>query len=232
MSSIAAIDNMPAEPEEVLAAEQEGVKFHFLTNPTKIIGKAGKVTGVECIKQELKDFDASGRRAPQAIKGSEFVMNFDMVIGAIGQHPDTATLKLNTAKIDKNEKVLANKRTLATDEPGIFVAGDAFTGPATVIEAIAAGQRAASSINAYIQGKEMPIIPVRPAFKTIRISDTPPTVEETNVKPRILMSEIPISDRKTTFEEAALSYSVKEAMAEARRCLRCDIKVEGDDDED
>ena len=102
-------DNMPAEPEEVIAAEQEGVKFHFLTNPTRILGKNGKVSGIECIKQELKDFDASGRRAPQAIQGSEFSMEFDMIIGAIGQHPDTATLKIGNVKLNKNETVVANQ---------------------------------------------------------------------------------------------------------------------------
>jgi NADH-quinone oxidoreductase subunit F len=225
-------DNMPAEPEEVIAAEQEGVVFHFLTNPTQILGKDGKVCGIECIKQELKDYDTSGRRAPQAIPGSEFTMEFDMVIGAIGQHPDTASLKMGEVKLNKNETVIANKRTLATDNPGIFVAGDAFTGPATVIEAIAAGQRAASSINAYILGKEMPLIPARPAYKPIRYSDVPPTEEETSLKARVSYTEIPLADRKTSFQEAAVGYTVKEAVEEACRCLRCDIKMEGDDDED
>jgi NADH-quinone oxidoreductase subunit F len=225
-------DNMPAEQEEVIAAEQEGVKFHFLTNPTKIIGKNGRVSGIECVKQELKDFDASGRRAPEAIKGSEFTLEFDMIIGAIGQHPDMAALKVGNIKLNKNETVVANKRTLATDVPGIFVAGDAFTGPATVIEAIAAGQRAASSINAYILGKEMPLIPARPSFKAIRYSDVPPTTQETNLKPRIPYLEIPLADRKTSFAEAALGYTSREAVAEAHRCLRCDIKMEGEDDEE
>jgi NADH-quinone oxidoreductase subunit F len=225
-------DNMPAEQEEVIAAEQEGVKFRFLTNPTRILGKNGKVSGIECIKQELKDFDASGRRAPQAIQGSEFTMEFDMIIGAIGQHPDMATLKVGNFKLNRNETVVANKRTLATGVPGVFVAGDAFTGPATVIEAIAAGQRAASSINAFIQGKEMPLIPARPGFKAIRYSDVPPTTEETNIKPRLAYTELPLADRKTTFAEATLGYSAKEAVEEAHRCLRCDIKIEGEDDED
>ncbi len=224
--------SMPAEPEEVLAAEQEGVIFHFLTNPIRILGKNGRVRSVECIKQELKDFDASGRRSPAPIKGAEFTMDFDMVILAIGQHPDMATLKVGDLKLNNNETVIANKRTLATNVPGIFVAGEAFTGSATAIEAIASGQRAASSINAYILGKEMPLIPARPPFKPIRYSDVPPTTEQTNVKPRLSYTEIPLADRKTSFAEAAIGYTAKEAVEEASRCLRCDIKIEGEDDEE
>jgi NADH-quinone oxidoreductase subunit F len=224
--------NMPAEPEEVLAAEQEGVKFHFLTNPIRILGKDGKVCGLEVDKQALKDFDASGRRSPHHIEGSEFTMDFDMVIRAIGQHPDIASLKVGNLKLNKNETVVANKRTLTTEVPGIFVAGEAFTGSATAIEAIASGQRAASSINAWILGKEIPLIPARPVYKPIRYSETPPTPEETDVKARLAYSEIPLADRKTSFAEAAIGYTAKEAVEEASRCLRCDIKVEGDDDED
>jgi NADH-quinone oxidoreductase subunit F len=224
--------NMPAEPEEVVAAEQEGVKFHFLTNPIKILNKDGRVCGIECNKQALKDFDATGRRKPEPIEGSEFTMEFDMLILAIGQHPDLATLKVGDLKLSKQETVVANKRTLTTNLPGIFVAGEAFTGSATAIEAIASGQRAASSINAWLQGKEIPLIPARPPFKLIRYSDTPPTAEETEIKPRLSYSEIPLADRKTSFAEAAIGYTTKEAVEEARRCLRCDIKVEGEDDED
>jgi NADH-quinone oxidoreductase subunit F len=224
--------NMPAEHEEVLAAEQEGVFFHYLTNPTRIIGMKGKVIGLECIKQELKDFDASGRRAPQPIPGSEFTMEFDMVIRAIGQHPDMSTVKPGDLKLNKNETIVANKRTLATEVPGIFVAGEAFSGSATAIEAIASGQRAASSVNAWILGKKLPLIAARPAYKPIRYSDIAPTPEETSVKQRVPYTELPIAERKTTQQEATIGYTVKEAVEEAHRCLRCDIKVEGEDEED
>jgi NADH-quinone oxidoreductase subunit F len=224
--------NMPADPEEVKAAQQEGVFFHFLTNPTRILGKDGKVSGIECIKQELGDFDTSGRRAPHSVKGSEFTMEFDMVIRAIGQHPDVSTFKPGELTISKNHTVVANKRTLSTDVPGMFVAGEAFTGSATAIEAIASGQRAASSVNTWILGKEMPLIPARPYYKPIRYSDVPPTQEETSVKNRVPYTELPIAERKTTQQEATIGYTVKEAVEEARRCLRCDIKVEGEDDED
>ncbi|HSW59136.1 MAG TPA: hypothetical protein VLH15_12075, partial [Dehalococcoidales bacterium] len=105
-------------------------------------------------------------------------------------------------------------------------------GPATVIEAIASGQRAASSINAFILAKEMPLIPARPPFKSIRYSDIPPTSEETNVRPRVTCAEIPLADRKTSFEEVAIGYTAKEAVFEASRCLRCDIKIEGEDEEE
>ena len=145
--------DMPAQEEEVLAAEEEGVKFHFLTAPTRIIGTDGKARAIECVDMELKAFDASGRRTPEPVEGSQHILEFDMIIKALGQHPDSASLNLGDIKIDKSERIIADKRTLATNIPGVFAGGDALTGPATVIEAISAGQRAACSIRDYLHGK-------------------------------------------------------------------------------
>ncbi len=218
--------DMPAEEEEVIAAEEEGVKLHLLVAPSRVIDKNGKVVALECVNMELKSFDASGRRTPEPVKGSEYIFDVDMVIRASGQNPDTAYMKLGNIKTDKSGRILADKRTLATDEKGIFVAGDAFTGPATVIEAIAAGQRAASSIRNYIQGKELSPLVHRNGYQPVPISLIPPTDQETKVTPRISFSEIPISDRKTSFEEVIACYKAQEAREEASRCLRCDLKDE------
>ena len=218
--------DMPAEEEEVIAAEEEGVKFHFLISPDSIIGADGKVIGIECVDMELKAFDASGRRTPERVEGSQHCLKVDMVIGAVGQRPDTASIKLGKIQVDKSSRINADKRTLATAEPGIFVAGDAVTGPATAIEAIASGQRAASSINNYLQGKELSLIVHRNGYQSIPISSVSPTEEETRINPRVEFSEIPISDRRTSFDEVIASYKPQEAREEASRCLRCDLKAD------
>ena len=120
---------MPAEEEEIAAAEEEGIKLHVLTAPVKVIGKGGKVAAIECNKMALGDFDKSGSRSPKAIPGSEYTIEVDMLIEAIGQRPDTASMKLGDAKTGKGGTLVADKRTLATEQKGVFVGGDAFTGP-------------------------------------------------------------------------------------------------------
>jgi len=217
--------DMPAEEEEVIAAEEEGVKFHFLAAPTKVIEKEGKVCAIECISMELKAFDSSGRRTPEPIPNSEFTLNVDMVIKAVGQHPDTTSMNLGDIKADKSERIIADKRTLATNVKGIFAGGDALTGPATVIEAIASGQRAASSIRDYLQGKTLSNIVNRNGYTPIPIPSTPPTEEEIKHHPRIHVPEIPISARKTSFEEVVIGYNPRDARDEASRCLRCDLDI-------
>jgi NADH-quinone oxidoreductase subunit F len=218
--------DMPAEEEEVIAAEEEGVKLHFLVAPSRILSQDGKVNGIECLCMELKSFDASGRRTPEPVVGSEHVFDVDMVIRASGQHPDTSSMKLGLIRTDRSGRVIADKRTLATVEKGIFVAGDALSGPSTVIEAIAAGQRAASSIWNYLHGKELSPVVHRNGYQPIPISLTPPTDQETKVTPRVSFSEIPISDRRTSFAEVLADYKAQEAREEASRCLRCDLRDE------
>jgi NADH-quinone oxidoreductase subunit F len=221
--------DMPAEEEEVQAAEEEGVKFHFLVAPVRVVGQDGKVSGIECTRMELKAFDASGRRTPEPVKGSEYIVNADMVIKALGQRPDSASMNLGELKVDRSERFIADKRTLATPVRGIFVGGDALTGPATVIEAIAAGQRAASSIRDHLRGRELSPIVHRNGYTPVPVSSTLPTEEESKPKPRVYVSEIPISDRKTSFEEVVMGYNPRDARNEASRCLRCDLQEEGEE---
>jgi len=219
--------DMPAITEEIEAAEEEGVHFHYLTAPTRILGNDGRVTGLECIRMQLKEFDRSGRRTPYPIGGSEYVVDTDMIIEAIGQRPDTSFIKDNEIKMGRGGTVVVNRRTLATGRRGVFAGGDAVTGPQTVIEAIAAGQRAASSIRRYLQGKELSPLIERNGYEPIAISSVPPSDEETREKARITASEITMSQRKTSFKEIVLPYSPDEAIEEAARCLRCDLEVGG-----
>lgn len=215
--------DMPAEEEEVAAAEEEGIKLHVLTTPVKVVGKNGRVAGIECIRMSLGDFDKSGRRSPEPIQGSEYTIEVDMLIEAIGQRPDTSSMKLGDAGVSKGGTLIADRRTLATKHNGVFAGGDAFTGPLTVIEAIASGQRAASSIKRFLRGQELGPRVDRQDAEAFEYSSIPPTDEETAEKHRIGIAEIRLSDRKTSFKEVVVGYTSKEAKEESSRCLRCDI---------
>ncbi len=215
--------DMPAEEEEIAAAEEEGIKLHLLTAPVKVIGKAGKVAGIECNKMALGDFDKSGRRSPRPITGSEYTIEIDTLIEAIGQRPDTDSLKLGSTKIGKGGTLVADKRTLATDQKGVFAGGDAFTGPWTVIEAIASGQRAASSIKRFLSGQDPAPRVDRQDPEDFTYSNVPPTDAETAERARVGIAEIRLADRKTSMKEVVIDYTAKEAKEECSRCLRCDI---------
>jgi len=217
--------DMPAIEEEVLSTEEEGVHLHCLTTPTKILGDNGRVSELELVRMELREFDRSGRRTPYAIEGSEYKVAVDMVIEAIGQRPDTSLIKDGELKIGRGGTIIADPRTLATEQKGIFAGGDAVTGAATVVEAIAAGQRAASSIRRWLQGKELSPLVERDGYEPIAIPSILPTEEETQEKAKVRISEIEPKERVASFKQAVSGYSPEEAMEEARRCLRCDLEV-------
>jgi len=143
-------EEMPANPWEVKEAENEGVKIEFLVAPKKILGENGKASAVECVRMQLGEPDESGRRKPILREGSEFTRKADMVILAIGEAPD---LEFLPKEIELNEDgtVWVNPITMETNLRGVFAGGDAVTGPATVIEAIRAGKRAAESIEKYLK---------------------------------------------------------------------------------
>ncbi|HUX47855.1 MAG TPA: FAD-dependent oxidoreductase [Dehalococcoidia bacterium] len=217
--------DMPAIVEEIEAAEEEGIHIHCLTAPVKIVGKNGKVEGVECIRMEPREFDRSGRKIPHQIKDSEYTMNVDMVIEATGQRPDTSFLRRDGISATKRGTILADPRTLATGRKGVFAGGDVYTGAATVIEAIAAGQRAACSIRRYLQGEELTPLVERNGYEPIDVPSVMPTEEQLEEKHRLKIGKIPAADRITSFKEAVLPYSAKEATEEASRCLRCDLEA-------
>ncbi|MFC1980290.1 FAD-dependent oxidoreductase, partial [Chloroflexota bacterium] len=142
---------MPVTEEEIEAAEAEGIEIQYLVAPAEILNSNGRVTGVKCIRMKLGEPDTSGRRRPMPIKSSEFSVELDMVIPAIGQIPDLSLLGESSGiKMSKQGTLLVNPDTLATSRIGVFAGGDVVTGPATAIEAIAAGQRAAAAIDKYL----------------------------------------------------------------------------------
>ncbi|HID94513.1 MAG TPA: NADPH-dependent glutamate synthase [Candidatus Latescibacteria bacterium] len=143
---------MPARDEEIANAEEEGVQFVFLTNPVRIIGdEDGWVTGMECIRMELGEPDLSGRRRPIPVKGSEFTLEVDMVVVAIGTDANPL-IALTTPDLEVNGRgyIVASSETGETSKPGVFAGGDIVTGAATVISAMGAGRRAAMAIDRYL----------------------------------------------------------------------------------
>lgn len=148
-------EEMPARKEELEHAEEEGVKFQLLTNPVEILGdENGVVKGMKCLRYELGEPDASGRRRPVPIEGSEFILDVDTVVVAIGQGPNPLVTK-TTPGLELNRKgnIVADEETLATSKPGVFAGGDIVTGAATVILAMGAGKTAAKAIDAYLKTK-------------------------------------------------------------------------------
>jgi len=214
-------EQMPANPAEVEAALEEGIQIDFLTNPVRILGEKGKAVGMECILNELGEPDAGGRRRPVPVPGSEFVIECDVIIPAISQESDLSFLPQNHKfSISRWNSFLVNERTLESNIPGFFAGGDAVTGPATVVKAIAAGHQAAVSIDCYLRGRDYqgywypkPQLTV----ERLELSEE----DEKLVRPK--MEELPVGDRVDNFKEVELGLDENSALCEARRCLRCDL---------
>jgi len=215
-------EDMPAAMEEIHEAEEEGITVLPMTNPLRINGAAGRVSGLVCLKTEPGEYDSSGRRKPKTIPGSEFTLEVDTVIAAIGQVPDTGfTGKTSGLAVQRNGTMAVDAETLATGRAGIFAAGDNVTGPATVVEAMAGGEQAAISIDRYIRGVDLA---GNRAIELKTPQDIPWDEHEMETGPRMQMPAAPQVRRKTSFDEVNLGYSRETAVKEARRCLRCDLK--------
>jgi NADH-quinone oxidoreductase subunit F len=215
-------DDMPAYIEEVAEAEIEGVTIHTLIAPKRIVAKDGKVTGMECVRMSLGKFDASGRRKPQAIPGSEFVMDANMVIAAIGQAPDTSFLNGDGVKVTKSGTIEVNFKTLETARAGIFAAGDTVRGPATAVEAVADGKTAAMAIDKHLGGDGK----LMNAFHD-ELVKMPVTYDESRYQKemgRVEMPHLQLAKRYRTFNEVVLGYQKKSAVEEAKRCLHCHLR--------
>lgn len=219
---------MPANMVEIEAAEHEHIKFHFLAAPTRVIGdESGNVKAIEFIKMELGEPDASGRRRPVPIKGSETVLECDMLVSAIGQGPDVSFAqqepgkRMAELKITKWKTIDAvHPETLQTNIPYVFAAGDAQTGASLVVEAIGGGRRAARSIHLYLNGQKV-TPPPNSLFKRHidgSIMDKVPGIITT---PRVKMPELEVEERIKTFDETDLCITEEEATRESHRCLNC-----------
>jgi len=212
-------EEMPANQEEIEECREEGIEIMTLTNPIRIIDEDGQVTAIECIQMRLGTPDASGRRRPEAIPGSEFIIEVDAVIPAIGQESDWACLTPECAcQLSDWGTLKVDPLTLQTNDPDIFAGGDAVTGPQTIIEAIAAGKQAAISIDRLIQGRDLR----EGRDKEWR------AVEEVRTEgydriPRERMPRLHPEERAGNFNEVQLGFSEEQVRSEAQRCLNCGI---------
>ena len=210
------------EYNEALA---EGVRINFLVSPTRIVSDKWKVTGLQCIRMRLAEPDASGRRRPIPIPGSEFFVEADTVIAAVGQAPDLSFLPPDSAlERTRWERLVVDENRLATNLPGVFAGGDFVSGPGMVIDAIAAGRRAAIAIDKYLRGdtSRVEIYDLKPSVIEEVISKEEEETWEPQFRPE--MTRLPIEERKRSFKETELGFSEEKAGQEAKRCLRCDLE--------
>jgi len=211
--------DMPAYEEEIEAAEQEGVIYHFLSNPVRVLGPA-TVTAIEVQHQVLSEFDRSGRRRPIPVEGSEFPLAVDMLIPAIGQQPDSACLDGAAVECNRNATFKVNKE-LATSRPGVFAAGDAVSGPASVVEAVAQGNQVARVVDAFLRTGRIESVVSQP---DVHLSALTWNLEDYGEVARIRPVVLEVEKRKATFQEVELCQEEGAIREECRRCLRCDLE--------
>ncbi|MEW6672780.1 MAG: FAD-dependent oxidoreductase [Thermodesulfobacteriota bacterium] len=214
---------MPADTEEVEQAEAEGVRISFLTIPVEIIGTDGRLTALHCLRARLVEQEGSARKYPVPIKESDFILDADVIIPAIGERVDQKSLEsLPGLGWTRRNTIDVNMISMATGIEGIFAAGDAVSGPATVVEAIGGGKKAADAIDRYLNGLPQPKMPPVPVRRG-RIDCTEMSASAKMLQKRPEMPLLNIDRRRTTFQQVELGYSEKTAREEAARCLRCDI---------
>ncbi len=214
-------DDMPANEEEILEAEREGIKIQTLVLPKRVVAENGRVTGVECVRASLGAFDKSGRRKPEAIEGSEFIVPADMIVGAIGQKPDLSYLNGDGISVTAGGTLQVDE-ALATTRAGVFAAGDNVRGPATVVQAIADGKNAALAIDKYLGGDGRFVSASR--HELLSLTPTYDLEAYQKEREREESPQIALSARYKNFDEVVLPYPVKQAVEEARRCLHCYLR--------
>jgi len=218
---------MPAYPEEIEAALQEGVKIEFLTAPVQVRTKDGRVMGVECQRMKLGEMDSSGRPKPVPIPGSEFQVPAETLILALSERAYTPYLRDSDGLSLSPEwgTIIVDPATMATTRPGVFAGGDVVSGPSSVVEALAAGKIAAQSVEDYLENR-----PLSRAHNLVRPSRYVAPVmlkeEEIEKAKRPAMPHLPPAKRKILHDEVELGFSREVAVQEAKRCLRCDLETE------
>ncbi|UCC97036.1 MAG: FAD-dependent oxidoreductase, partial [Phycisphaerales bacterium] len=217
---------MPAAKEEIEGAIEEGINVQFLAAPVRVLSDNGQLKGIECIRMELGEIDPSGRRRPVPIEGSEFTMEIDTLLPAIGQRPDLSVLASdNHIERSKFDTIKVNSDTLCSETSGVFAGGDVVSGPSTVTSAMAHGKIAAKMIHKYVQ--ELPMEweyhVTRPSAQVEAVELTDKEIEELR-KPSV--PTLALEERKEGFKEVELGFTEEMAVKEAKRCLRCDLETD------
>jgi len=212
-------EEMPCFAPEIKEAEDEGVEVIVLRNPVQYIGENGLIKKVRLTKMQLGETDASGRRSSEPVKGSEYIEDVDYVIEAVGLKPTTAPF-VGQVELNKNGTVKADPKTLQTSVPYIFAGGDSTTGATTLIEAAGQGKKAAFYMDKLLRGLEM---------LNFEDGDKLPAVDKTKVlstfkgpfKQPVSPQHMPLSARRTSWEEVEQTYTEEELKAATARCLDC-----------
>jgi formate dehydrogenase (NADP+) beta subunit len=215
---------MPADPVEIEEAKEEGVKFHYLVLPVKVLAKDGRVSGIECIRMELGEPDKSGRRRPIPVEGSNFVIETDAVVPAIGQTCVVDCVLPDECSISDWKSMNVDELTFESSKPGIFGGGDCVTGPATLIAALAAGKKAARYIMQFVEEGTCNVTDQDLIEKTIsqlgvfNWKEPGPFAAQTR---KLELKTLEPEVRIKSFDEVEFGPSPAEALREANRCLRC-----------
>jgi len=210
---------MPARDEEVAAALAESIEIQYLTAPTKILTRKDQVIGIECLRMQLGEPDASGRHRPIPVTGSEFSLEASLVIPAIGQEPDIAPLdEIAGLELTRWKTIVVDPVTFATNVEGVFAGGDAHTGPGLAIGAVAQGREAAISISRYLRGEDL-----RAGREPVEFpqENFVPLSEDIEIIPRAEQAHIRMSERTVGFAEVERGFTEEQARAEAAKCLNC-----------
>ena len=210
------IEEMPADAREIAEAQEEGIEIRQLLAPLEFLGQDGHVTGMRCATMELKGFDSSGRRKPNAVEHSEVIIAAEMIIPAVSQHSDLPFISKEEVEVTRWGTLVVDNETKMTKIRGTFAGGDAVRGPDVVIQAIADGKLAAQSIDRYLGGDGV--------LNTGEAIDIPAPVDEAEVveHERFAMNFLDADTRTDGFQEVAVGFHRLNAIAEAMRCLRCD----------
>jgi NADPH-dependent glutamate synthase beta subunit-like oxidoreductase/Pyruvate/2-oxoacid:ferredoxin oxidoreductase delta subunit len=211
------LEEMPSRVEEIEECQEEGIPINTLTQPVRFIGENGRVKAIECIKMRLAEPDESGRPRPQPIPGSEFTIEVDAVITALGQEADWCCLTPECAcTLTEWGTMNVDPLMLQSDDPDIFAGGDAVRGLGTVIEAIADGRQAAISIDRYIRGLDL-----QEGRDKEWIAVTEPQKEKYDPAGRAQMPRLEPEERLKSFDQVQQGFTEEIAVQEAQRCLSC-----------
>jgi formate dehydrogenase major subunit len=223
---------MPANAAEIQDGIEEGVRMEFLVAPQRVMTREGRVCGLECLRMELGEPDASGRRSPKPIRGSEFVVECDFIISAIGQSTTVADLidgrvpgmlpLGEVLNLTRWQTVQTAEGTFETSVEGVFAGGDVVTGAATAIEAIAAGRKAAYAIDKYVmtgvvQAEPREFFSRKDTFATVTVKD----LRSQEKSQRRMMPMLPVEERVKSFAEVEQGYGAEDVKREVQRCLEC-----------
>jgi NADH-quinone oxidoreductase subunit F len=214
-------DDMPAThlPEEIEAALHEGIHIHTLVNPIEVLGD-DHVTGVKLQRQRLGEFDNSARRKPMPMEPDVYTINLDYLVPAIGQMPDLSWMTGCKLQVTNGQTLIVNE-SLATSRPVVFAAGDAVSGPATLVEAIAQGNKVAASVDQYLRTEQMGVVRLAPSQHEVPLLHK---LEDYADARRPVSPKLPVGQREGNFKEVELGLAEAAAQEEAKRCLRCDIE--------